>query len=319
MEAFKNEYEIIKENMYNNISLIKNKKNNNKYILKKIYMDTEELNKNENEAKILKKLEHENIVKYYDSFKDNSYFFIIMEYCQNSDLRNFIKNYKDNNNQSIEESIISSIVLDICAGIKEIHKNNIIHRDLKPENIFITDEHKCKVGDFGISKKLEGTNHAKTQGIGTIFYMAPELLSGNPYDNKVDIWGLGCIIYELFTLEQCFGDNNLITVINRIKEGVHGKINLEKYSSDWQDLIDSLLQKEPEKRPNIEDVYNKVNELKNKNSEMNDDKKKRHVILDNMFRNCNKLKVVHLNSKYNLNLLKNQLEKDNINPKLIIK
>ena len=87
MEAFKNEYEIIKENMYNNISLIKNKKNNNKYILKKIYMDTEELNKNENEAKILKKLEHENIVKYYDSFKDNSYFFIIMEYCQNSDLR----------------------------------------------------------------------------------------------------------------------------------------------------------------------------------------------------------------------------------------
>ena len=56
MEAFKNEYEIIKENIYKNISLIKNKKNNNKYILKKIYMDTEELNKNENEAKILKKI-----------------------------------------------------------------------------------------------------------------------------------------------------------------------------------------------------------------------------------------------------------------------
>ena len=298
--------------MYNNnniyISLIKNKKNNSNYILKKIYMNSEELNKNENEVKIIKKLKHENIVKYYDSFKDNNYLFIIMEYCQNSDLSKFIKNYKDNN-QSIEESIISSIVLDICAGIKEIHKNNIIHRDLKPENIFITDEHKCKVGDFGISKKLEGTNHAKTQGIGTIFYMAPELLSGNPYDNKVDIWALGCIIYELFTLEQCFFDKNLITAMNRINQGNHGKINLDKYSSDWQDLIDLLLQKEPEKRPKIEDIYKIVNKLKNRNS----------IILENMFRNCNSLKVVNLKSKYYLNLFKNQLEKDNINAKLVIK
>ena len=134
-----------------------------------------------------------------------------MEYCSNRDLKIFIGKYKSDN-KFIDQSIINSIVLDICSGLKEIHKNNIIHRDLKPENIFISKDNIFKIGDFGISKKLEGTKHAKTGGIGTMSYMAPELLNGQKYDNKVDIWALGCIIYELFTLEQCFdfNDNNLI-------------------------------------------------------------------------------------------------------------
>ena len=64
--------------------------------------------------------------------------------------------------------------------------------------------------------------------------MAPKLLNGQKYDNKVDIWDFGCIIYELFTLEQYFGfsDNNLMATINKIDSGDHGKINLKKYSSN---------------------------------------------------------------------------------------
>ena len=322
MEAFKKNYEMKNENMYKNISLILNKKSNNDCILKKIYIETkEEMNQTENEAKILKNLEHKNIVKYYESFNDNKFFFIIMEYCSNRDLKNFIEKYKSDN-KFIDQSIINSIVLDICSGLKEIHKNNIIHRDLKPENIFISKDNIFKIGDFGISKKLEGTKHAKTGGIGTMSYMAPELLNGQKYDNKVDIWALGCIIYELFTLEQCFdfNDSNLIAMVNKINKGEHGKINLNKYSSDWQDLIDSLLQTDPKNRPNIEEVYNKVNELKEKISKTNNNtNKKNSTKMDDMFRNCKNLKKIYLINDSNFDLLKNQLEKDNINAELIIK
>ena len=309
MEDFKNKYEMINENMDKNISLIKNKKNNNYCILKKIFIKSqEEMNKTENEANILKNLNHKNIVKYYESFKNNNQFYIIMEYCSKKDLRNFIKEYK-NNNKFIQQSIIKSIILDICSGLKEIHENNIIHRDLKPENIFKSEDNIYKIGDFGISKKLEGTKHAKTGGIGTDCYMAPELFQGQKYDNKVDIWALGCIIYELFSLEQCFGSNDsIIAVINKIISSEHGKIDLNKYSSDWQDLIDSLLQSDPKNRPNIKEIYDKVKELKDNKT-----------TTDNMFRNCNNLKTIYLKSNKNFNMLKSQLEKDNINAQIIIK
>ena len=367
MEAFKNKYEMINEDMYNNISLIKNKKTDNLCIRKKIFINNEkDINQAENEAKILKNLDHKNIVKYYESFKDKKYFFIIMEYCGNEDLRKFIEKYK-NNNKYIDQNTINSIVLDICSGLKEIHQKNIIHRDLKPENIFISKDNIFKIGDFGISKKLDGTIHAKTFG-GTKNYVAPELLKGQKYDKKVDIWALGCIIYELFTLKPCFDPSNGFAMVNKIISGDYEKISLKKYGTDWQDLIDSLLQIEPKNRPDIEDVYHKVNELKKKIPKMDNDKKisfsfagifkgckslevidlsradthrvfdysgmcqdcvKLNSIklptiynanskMDNMFENCYNLKEIYLKSDLNINLLKNQLKKDNINPEIII-
>ena len=108
----------------------------------------------ENETKILTKINHENIVKYYNSIKlDNSYF-IIMEYCKYSDLDSFIKSKKKKDKKIfINNYVIYSILLEICLGIKEIHKNNIIHRDLKPENIFINKDYKLKLGILALQKK----------------------------------------------------------------------------------------------------------------------------------------------------------------------
>ena len=109
-------------------------------------------------------------------------------------------------------------------------------------------------------------------------------------------------------------------MVNKINKGEHGKINLNKYSSDWQDLIDSLLQTDPKNRPNIEEVYNKVNELKEKISKTNNNtNKKNSTKMDDMFRNCKNLKKIYLINDSNFDLLKNQLEKDNINAELIIK
>lgn len=107
------------------------------------------------------------------------------------------------------------------------------------------------IGDFGVAKQLQnGTIHANTQ-IGTFQYMAPEILKNEKYSNKVDIYSLGCIIYELCTFNLYFGN----------KTG--GKINVNVYGNDLQNLIDKLVENEPNKRPNINEIEEIINKLIN--------------------------------------------------------
>jgi surface protein len=165
-----------------------------------------------------------------------------MEFAGDNNLKKFINKYR-NKDEYIDEKIIKDIIIQICKGLKVIHDNKMIHRDLTPDNIFINENNKIKIGDFGVSKILTNTkNYAKTQ-IGKFNYLAPEILKGLEYDNKVDIYSLGCIIYELFTLKEYNTENNQ----KKIR-----KINLDKYNIKFQSLIDKLLNKNYEERPNIE-------------------------------------------------------------------
>ena len=116
-----------------------------------------------------------------------------MEYCEGTDLRKFINNYKIKN-ELIDEKIIYKIVLQLCIGLSYIHKMKLIHRDLKPENIFINKNNEVKLGDFGIARQLYFDNNYASTFIETFVYMAPEEWSRQKYTNKVDIWALGCII-----------------------------------------------------------------------------------------------------------------------------
>ena len=117
-----------------------------------------------------------------------------MEYCDGQNLRDFINK---NNNELIEENILYNIIKQICIGIREIHNKNIIHRDLKPENIFMNDKNDIKIGDFGISKYFwvnkEYTITLKKEG--AVKYTAPEILTDGKYNEKADMYSLGCIIY----------------------------------------------------------------------------------------------------------------------------
>ena len=126
---------------------------------------------------------------------------------------------------------------------------------MKPENIFITKNHKIKIGDFGISRQLDISNKYTYSQVGTAKYMAPEVIKAEKYNNKVDIWGLGCIIYELLTLNICF-DGPGLSFIHKITDGKHGKIDTNKYNSKWQELIDKLLSKNYKERPDIDWIYN---------------------------------------------------------------
>ena len=134
----------------------------------------------------------------------------------------------------------------------------MIHRDLTPDNIFIDKNHKIKIGDFGITKILTETNKYTKSQIGKIHYIAPEMELGLKYNNKIDIYSLGCILYELFTLDEYYFDKKI-----HEKEC---KIDIDIYNSKWQELIDLLVKKDHRERPDIEKVYNLISQDEKINS-----------------------------------------------------
>ena len=180
-----------------------------------------------------------------------------MEFCSEGNLRNFIDKNIDNETL-IKENIISNIIKQICIGIKEIHNMKIVHRDLKPENIFMNKNMNIKIGDFGISKQLSSYKEytKTTKKIGSEDYAAPEIKYKGIYNEKSDIYSLGCIIYELFNLNIYSKDKSFDEI---------RKINSDIYNNKWQKLIDSLLQPDYKKRFDINQVIKFLeNELNNK-------------------------------------------------------
>ena len=193
-------YKIIKElgnGGFGKVNKVFNIFDNKYYAMKEILLQgktIEEINNIKIEANILSKFNCNNIVKYYDSFQDKDKYYILMEYCDGKNLKDYIEEYRKNNT-SIEENIIYNIVKQICIGIKIIHEKEIVHRDIKPENIFMNNKMEIKIGDFGISKQLNlNTTQITNKKFGSIEYMAPEIFKKGIYNTKSDMYSLGCII-----------------------------------------------------------------------------------------------------------------------------
>ena len=254
MEKF-GPYKIIKKlevDTHGEIFLIE--KESKYYRIKKIKIN-EPFNSESNYIKLLnllKTIKNENIIRYYDYFLEKDYLNIIMEYAGNLNLKKFIWDQK-NKNKFIEEKVIKNIIEQICLGLKEIHNNNIIHRDLSPDNISIGDNFKIKIGGFDAAKIVNTEEKYSENIYGKNFYKAPEIEKGEKYNNKVDIYTLGCIIYELFTLNEYYKD--------KIIEGKDGKINFNMYNKNWQELIELLLQTDYNKRPNTDEIIIKVRNI----------------------------------------------------------
>ena len=236
---------------------IKSLENGQYYALKKVTLSNEEEEKNDvskNEIEIFKTLNHPNLIKYEKSYKkkNGTTLNIIMEYADGGDLTNQIKKYI-NENKKIEEDLIWYWFLQICQGIRYMHSKRIIHRDIKCQNIFLTTEGMIKVGDFGISKVLEHSFDYSKTPLGTPYFLSPEICSGSKYNFKIDMWMLGCVLYELTTFRKPFEGKTIPELIEKIK----GREVLpipKTYSEDLKILISKLLCKNPNNRPSIKEV-----------------------------------------------------------------
>jgi len=124
---------------------------------------------------------------------------------------------KKKQNEFFPEPVILNWFLQICFALDYVHQQKILHRDIKTTNIFVTSSGAVKLGDFGISKLLENTEDAAMTVVGTPYYMSPEVCQSKPYTYKSDVWALGCVLYELCSLEvYCIYLSNSIYFLARI-------------------------------------------------------------------------------------------------------
>lgn len=120
-------------------------------------------------------------------------------------------------------------------------------------NIFLTGEHNVKVGDLGEALQLERTTQLARTHVGTRGYMSPEIVDGLPYSYKSDIWSAGCVLYQLCTLRLPFEAQGERQMMNMIVNDPHESIS-PRYSRKLSNLVDWLLSKSPEERPDIRQV-----------------------------------------------------------------
>ena len=229
---------------------------NKEYVIKQITlegMSDEEKNETFNEAKILKKLDHPNIIKFKEVFlqrKPKPALNIVTEFADGGDLNQKIEKQKK---VPFSEAQILDYLTQICLALQHIHKKKIIHRDLKSGNIFLMKSGMVKVGDFGIAKGLQSTWEKAKTLVGTPYFLSPEIISNKPYDAKSDIWALGVLLYELMTFKMPFNAVSLPLLSIKINRGVY-KPPPSTYSYEIRDLLKKCLTIDPDKRPSIDQI-----------------------------------------------------------------
>ena len=176
----------------------------------------------------------------------------MLVYLKEGDLATHIKGCKEKGQQFPEELILNWFI-QILLALRYIHRFNVIHRDLKASNIFLSSDGSLKIGDFGIAKILEEKFESAQTVVGTPYYMSPEIFMGNQYSSKADVWSIGCILYELCTLEHIFKVTNLVQLLECIKSKTPNPIP-KIYSLDLQKLVTYILQKDQTKRPSIDEI-----------------------------------------------------------------
>ena len=232
------------------------KSNNNLYVIKQIPLlglSHQQKNEAKSEVKILSSVRSNYIVKYFESFEENNYLNIVMEYCDGGDLSEFLNKNKKTK-YLLKEDLIWNIFLKITIGLATLHKAKILHRDLKTLNIFMTKNLDIKIGDFGVAKILSKSGFAKTI-IGTPYYLSPELCDEKPYNDKSDVWALGCILYELSTYRHPFNAKCQASLVLKILQDKPNPIH-KYYSENLQKLINLILDKNFLTRPSCYDILN---------------------------------------------------------------
>ena len=251
-------YQIIKkigEGSYAKIYKVKKDSSDKTYVLKNIPVSEEDYSSMKeilNESSILSTCDNIYVVKYYNSFFYCGTFNIITEFCPYGDLFGYIKFYKERGSK-IEEKIIWIIFIQLSLGLSYLHHKKILHRDIKTKNIFIKNNLTVKIGDFGIAKILNSTSSYAHTFIGTPYYISPELCKDQPYNDKSDVWSLGCVLYELCTLNHPFEGGTQVEIYEKIMTQKFKAISPD-YSLELKKMVDLLLEKDEKKRPKMKDI-----------------------------------------------------------------
>ena len=244
---------ILGEGSFSIVQLYEDKKTKIKYAVKKMDSEkVEKITKNKKlintEVNIHSRISHPNIIKLHNFFKYKNLCYLILEYASDGTLFDIIRSKR-----GLSEINAFYYFIQTLNAIYFLHLHSIIHRDLKPENLLINDKNIIKLCDFGWSVKLN--DDKRTTFCGTVEYMAPEIIKKQKYDEAIDVWSLGVLLYELVHSYSPFYSedldmkkigNNITNNNLKFKDGL---------SKEYKELVQKLLIKESDKRIKIEDIF----------------------------------------------------------------
>ncbi|CAE8723490.1 unnamed protein product [Polarella glacialis] len=225
-------------------------------------MEPDKKQATELEVQLLRALNHPNIVAYQDSFVNkDGHLCIFMEYCEHGDVHTLLQGAKRAGKSLPGENQVLEWFIQLSLALQVLHSKRILHRDLKTQNIFLSgcgttsdpSDFAVKLGDLGVAKVLGHTAELAMTQIGTPFYMSPELFNSKPYGHKSDIWGLGCVLYELINGHTAFEAQNLNALAMKILRGRHTPIT-SSCSEEVKGLIQSMLSTNPAHRPALQEM-----------------------------------------------------------------
>jgi serine/threonine protein kinase len=202
------------------------------------------------EVEVMYKIHHPNVVKLYGHFEDNNYCYFIMEYIPKGNVFGLIPQDKK---KRVSTQLVASLIKDVISAVYFLHNMNppIIHRDIKPENVLLTDTLAAKLTDFGWSNYIQ-EDEKRTTVCGTPIYLAPEIIKEKGHDEKVDIWCIGVLLFELATGSVPFPGNDIETLENNI---LKLKIQWPKdINLDIKNLIMKILKLDPKARISLSDM-----------------------------------------------------------------
>uniref|UniRef100_A0A9L0RFM1 non-specific serine/threonine protein kinase n=1 Tax=Equus caballus TaxID=9796 RepID=A0A9L0RFM1_HORSE len=246
----------IGEGSFGKAVLVKSTEDERQYVIKEINisrMSNKEREESRREVAVLANMKHPNIVQYRESFEENGSLYIVMDYCEGGDL---FKRINAQKGVLFQEDQILDWFVQICLALKHVHDRKILHRDIKSQNIFLTKDGTIQLGDFGIARVLNSTVELARTCIGTPYYLSPEICENKPYNNKSDIWALGCVLYEMCTLKHAFEAGNMKNLVLKIISGSFPPVSLH-YSYELRSLLSQLFKRNPRDRPSVNSILEK--------------------------------------------------------------
>ncbi len=217
-------------------------------------LESEVQNRFVREVALLKRLDHQNIVRLYDSGLHDGSIYCAMELIDCGTLKDVLA---ARGHLSWREA--AEVTLQVCYALEHAHQRGCIHRDLKPANLFLAGDGMVKLGDLGLARDLDNSRlTASGQTVGTWRYMPPEQITAQEnIDGRLDIYALGCILFEMVAGKVPFDGPDFAKIFDQHLEAAPPRLDVvtDDCPAALADLVDQMLEKSPEARPeNASDV-----------------------------------------------------------------
>ena len=179
------------------------------------------------EAKLAAQLTHPNIAQIFDLGKAGNSYYIAMEYVNGRDLRTLLRKAREYG-IAFPEQVAAFVVMKVASALDYAHRKRgfddrelkLVHRDISPQNVLLSTDGAVKLVDFGIAKAASKASHTVAGALkGKLLYMSPEQATGQPLDNRSDLYSLGLVLYELLTGERCFQADSELGVLEKVRLG----------------------------------------------------------------------------------------------------